>query len=143
MRAAVLLLLLGASLSAACADAPRLRLTIAGVAISAEVVETPQARARGLMHRKQLPKDEGMLFIFPHSDYHAMWMQDTFVPLSVAFIDASGVILNIEDMAPQTTSTHAAAAPAKFALEMNRGWFTAHGVKPGARIHDLPGAAHN
>ena len=63
-----------------------------------------------------------------------MWMMNTYVPLSVAFLDANGVIINIEDMEPHTQDTHPAARPAKYALEMNQGWFRKRGIKPGAKV---------
>ncbi len=118
-----------------------LDLKVRGVAIVAEVAATPQARAQGLMYRKQLRENRGMLFIFSKSDYYSMWMSNTYIPLSVAFLSERGVILNIEDMAPLTTEPHSAAAPAKFALEMNRGWFKAHRVKAGDQVTELPPAA--
>ena len=75
-----------------------------------------------------------MLFVFTHPDRHCMWMRNTLLPLSVAFLDEQGRILNIEDMKPQTENNHCASAPARFALEMNQGWFAQKGLKPGIRI---------
>jgi len=72
------------------------------------------------MFRDSLPENAGMLFVYEREDGYAMWMKNTYVPLSVAFIDRRGVILNIEDMEPQTLDSHASAGPAKYALEMNR-----------------------
>ena len=89
------------------------------------------------MFRKSLGPNEGMLFVFPEAQVHCMWMKNTFVPLSVAFIDADGTIVSISDMQPQTETSHCAAAPAKFALEMSRGWFAAKGLKAGTRIRGL------
>ncbi|MGH8699219.1 MAG: DUF192 domain-containing protein, partial [Burkholderiales bacterium] len=65
---------------------------------------------------------------------HCMWMRNTYVPLSVAFVDEAGVIVNIADMKPQTEDSHCAARPARYALEMSQGWFAAKGIKPGARL---------
>jgi len=127
-----------AYLAATHADTLRLLdLKIRGVEISAEVADTPATRAQGLMHRKQLAKNRGMLFIFPQPDYYSMWMVNTLIPLSVAFLDEQGVILNIADMAPLTEESHGAIAPAKFALEMNRGWFKAHNIKAGDQVLGL------
>jgi len=81
--------------------------------------------------------NQGMLFVFPRAERHCMWMRNTYIPLSVAFIDDQGKILNIEDMKPQTETSHCANAPARFALEMNRGWFAEKGIKPGQRIGGL------
>jgi uncharacterized membrane protein (UPF0127 family) len=105
--------------------------------IQAEVANTFDTRMTGLMHRKKLGANTGMLFVFPDVARHCMWMKNTFVPLSVAFIDERGVILNIADMQPQTEDSHCATAPARFALEMNQGWFAAKGVKPGAKISGI------
>ncbi len=127
-----------AYLAATHADTLRLLdLKIRGVEISAEVADSPATRAQGLMYRKQLAKNQGMLFIFPQPDYYSMWMVNTLIPLSVAFLDEQGVILNIADMAPLTEESHGAKAPAKFALEMNLGWFKAHNIKAGDHVLGL------
>ena len=78
-----------------------------------------------------------MIFVYPAQGRHAMWMKNTLVPLSVAFIDKQGRILNIEEMQPQTEDAHAARGEAAYALEMNQGWFRKRGIKPGARIVGL------
>ncbi|HZP92799.1 MAG TPA: DUF192 domain-containing protein [Burkholderiales bacterium] len=112
-------------------------LRIQGQEIRAEVANTPESRRQGLMFRPSLPDAAGMVFVFPEAGRHAMWMKDTTVPLSVAFIDGHGRILNIEDMAPYSEDTHQSAGPARYALEVNRGWFARHGIKPGARVEGL------
>jgi uncharacterized membrane protein (UPF0127 family) len=112
-------------------------LTIAGHKLTVEVADTEANRMQGLMHRRILPENRGMLFVFREVAYHAMWMMNTYIPLSVAFLDERGVIINIEDMKPHTQDTHAAAKPAKYALEMNQGWFAKRGIKPGARIEGI------
>jgi uncharacterized membrane protein (UPF0127 family) len=119
---------------------PMIELRIGEQRIQAEVAATEPARARGLMHRKQLADDAGMLFVFPRPDFHSMWMRNTYVALSVAFIDERGVILNIADMVPLTTAAHTAAGFARYALEMNQGWFAAHGIRAGARVTGLESA---
>lgn len=105
--------------------------------IEAEVAHTDQNRQLGLMNRKEMPAQRGMVFVFPQHARHCMWMRNTFLPLSVAFLDAQGRILNIEDMQPQTEQSHCAAAPARFALEMNQGWFRERGLKPGDAIRGI------
>lgn len=120
-----------------------LDLKIRGFALSVEIADTPEARTQGLMFRKQLPADRGMLFVFPESDYHTMWMENTYIPLSVAFLDERGVILNIADMTPRTQREHRAAGRAKFALEVNQGWFAQHCIKTGERVRGLPGVKDN
>jgi uncharacterized protein len=96
-----------------------------------EIAKTPQERNHGLMGRKHLDKDEGMLFIFETEDYHGFWMKDTLIPLSIAFIDKDGRIVWITDMKPQTLDSHVPPGPVLYALEMNKGWFSFHGVKTG------------
>ena len=107
--------------------------------IRAEVVSDPGTRAQGLMYRKSMAQNAGMLFIFDEAAVHCMWMKNTLIPLSVAFIDDRGAIVNIADMEPQTEASHCAAQPVRYALEMNRGWFAARGVKPGSRLGGIPG----
>ncbi len=97
-------------------------------------------REQGLMFRRSLGKNDGMLFVFPEPAYHAMWMKNTLIPLSVAFLDADGVILNVVDMEPQTLDSHAAAGPARYAIETNKGWFAQKKVKPGDKVSGLPKA---
>jgi uncharacterized membrane protein (UPF0127 family) len=99
--------------------------------ILAEVARTPQERAKGLMGRKHLRPQEGMLFIFENEDYHAFWMKDTLIPLSIAFIDKEGRIVRITDMKPLTLESHSPPAPILYALEMKKGWFSANGVRVG------------
>ena len=112
-------------------------LSISGHKLTAEVARTDPTRMEGLMHRRILPENRGMLFVFREVAVQSMWMMNTYVPLSVAFLDANGVIINIEDMQPQTQDTHAAAKPVKYALEVNQGWFRKRGIKPGARVDGL------
>ena len=107
--------------------------------IRAEVAADFPSRAQGLMYRSAMPSNAGMLFIFDEASAQCMWMKNTVIPLSVAFIDERGTVINIEDMAPQTEDSHCARRPARYALEMNRGWFAARGIKPGSRIGGIPG----
>jgi len=112
-------------------------LRVKGHSIRAEVANTDESRRTGLMYRDSLAENQGMLFVYEEPGRHAMWMKNTLIPLSVAFIDGSGRIINIEDMLPQTEDAHSAKASAAFSLEMNRGWFAKRGVKPGDRIQGL------
>ncbi len=96
-----------------------------------EVAKSPEERARGLMGRKHLGKDEGMLFIFEREDYHGFWMKNTFIPLSIAFIDRKGRIVGITDMRPLTLESHLPPRPILYALEMNKGWFSANKIRLG------------
>jgi uncharacterized membrane protein (UPF0127 family) len=119
------------------AEMPEIILTVGNHKLTAEVAFTENTRSQGLMHRRMLPENRGMLFVFPRSELHAMWMMNTYVPLSVAFLDAQGIIINIADMTPHTTTAHPAIKPAKYALEMNLGWFRKRGIGPGARIEGI------
>jgi hypothetical protein len=105
--------------------------------IEAEVAANDQHRQVGLMNRKTMPAQRGMLFVFPQERTHCMWMRNTLMPLSVAFIDADGYIINIENMKPQTEDNHCAKVPARYALEMNEGWFAQRGIKPGTRLQGI------
>ncbi len=96
-----------------------------------EVAKTPEERNHGLMEREHLNKDEGMFFIFETEGYHSFWMKDTFIPLSIAFIDKNGRIVSITDMKPRTLDSHAPPKPVLYALEMNKGWFYSQGIKAG------------
>ena len=113
---------------------PVLELTAGMHRIEAEVAANDQNRQVGLMNRRVMPPQRGMLFVFGRENTHCMWMRNTYLPLSVAFMDADGVIINIEEMQPQTESNHCAKKPARYALEMNQGWFAQRGIKPGTRL---------
>lgn len=141
-RLVFFLLLACFSMGRACAD-QRVILAANGHEISASVAATFAQRKQGLMSRKSLGENEGMLFVFPRSGYHAMWMKNTLIPLSVAFIDAHGVIVNIAEMAPLSLDQHMAQKPARYALEMNAGWFREHGIKAGDVLSGLVQAEKN
>jgi uncharacterized membrane protein (UPF0127 family) len=108
--------------------------------LKVEVAADEEQHLQGLMYRKSLGREEGMLFIFDEPAYHSMWMKNTLIPLSVAFIDRNGVILNILDMEPQTLDSHMAAGPAVYAIETNKGWFAEKKIKPGDKVTGLPKA---
>ncbi len=106
--------------------------------IDAQVAATDEQRATGLMFRKQMPQHEGMLFIFERPSQQCFWMKNTLLPLSAAFVDDDGTVVNVEDMKPQTLDSHCSARPVRFVLEMNQGWFAKKGIKPGARLAGAP-----
>jgi hypothetical protein len=116
---------------------PTASLSINGHKITAEVVSTPETRATGLMNRFSLKPDSGMLFVFERAEPLAFWMKNTYIPLSIAFMDADGRILNIEDMAPQTENSHWSRGPGRYALEMRKGWFAERGIKAGDRVEGV------
>lgn len=105
--------------------------------IRAEVADNDATRTRGLMHRESLAPNGGMLFVFDAAAPYCMWMKNTPLPLSVAFIDAGGAIVNIADMQPHTEDAHCAARPVPFALEMRQGWFEQRGIRAGFRLRGL------
>jgi len=105
--------------------------------IQAEVADTPSARSMGLMRRKAMAQGAGMLFLFDESARQCMWMKNTLIPLSVAFIDERGRIVSIADMQPLDETSHCAVGPARFALEMNQSWFKKRGIVAGAVVQGL------
>lgn len=113
---------------------PLLELSVGMHRVEAEVAATPASRQTGMMLRASMPSHRGMLFVFPELAKHCMWMRNTLVPLSVAFLDEKGRILNVEDMQPKTEDNHCAAGPARYALEMNLGWFRSRGLGAGFPI---------
>ena len=106
--------------------------------LKVEIAESEPQRMQGLMFRKSLGKEDGMLFVFDDVEYHSMWMKNTLIPLSVAFVDTKGEILNILDMEPLTLDTHMAAGPARYAIETNKGWFAGKKIKAGDKVAGLP-----
>jgi uncharacterized membrane protein (UPF0127 family) len=140
MRQLILGIALAAAAAVAGAQAPVLRTVELGAGmhlIHAEVADRDATRALGLMHRTSLPPNGGMLFVFDQDAIHCMWMKNTLIPLSVAFLDARGAILNIADMQPHSEQSHCAARPARYALEMTQGWFAQRGIRAGTRLRGL------
>lgn len=112
-----------------------------GDTVRAEVARTDQERARGLMERESLPDGSGMLFIFPDVATRSFWMRNTYIPLDIAFMDAEGVIVDIQAMEPLDETFTESAAPAMFALEVPQGWFAAQGIGVGDRATMVFGAS--
>lgn len=117
---------------------PQIKLNAGVHNIRAQVAQTDEQRTVGLMHRPQMPTNEGMLFVFPVASQQCFWMKNTLLPLSAAFIADDGTIVNIEDMKPQTENPHCSTKPVRFVLEMNKGWFAARSLGPGSRIKGEP-----
>ena len=103
-----------------------------------KVATTPESRETGLMNRFSLRRDHGMLFVFEVPQPLAFYMRNTYIPLSIAFVDARGRIVNIEDMRPKDESTHWSKGPALYAIEMQQGWFAAKGIAAGDVVEGLP-----
>ena len=111
---------------------PTAAISIKGYRLTAELATTPAARACGMSHRDELPQNHCMLFIFPDPRPISFWMKDTKILLSIAFLDDSGQIFSIQDMTPmQSDRTYDSSRPARYALEVNQGWFSAHGIHVG------------
>jgi len=136
MKRAFLLLAVVFS-TAAQAELPVVQLAAGMHLIRAEVADTMGTRMEGLMHRGSMPQGAGMVFVFDRVAIHCMWMKNTLIPLSVAFIDEGGAIINIADMQPHSEASHCATRPARYALEMNKGWFAQRGIKPGATLRGV------
>ncbi|HEY5625045.1 MAG TPA: DUF192 domain-containing protein [Dehalococcoidia bacterium] len=135
-------LLVVLALAAACGDdsggpsgpyTETLRFTRAGhdVTLNVEVADEPQERTQGLMNRKSMPEDAGMLFVWPDDTESGFWMRDTVIPLSIAFVTAGGVIIDIQDMEPLSEEFVHAPRPYRYAVEVNQGWFGDNDVRVG------------
>jgi len=120
------------------AELPVTTLTIKGHKVIVEVVNTPEQRATGLMNRFSLQPDHGMLFVFEQPQPLGFWMKNTYVPLSIAFVDASGKIVNIDDMKPLDETTHWSSGLAAYAIEMKQGWFAGKGIIAGDIVQGIP-----
>ena len=119
-------------------DLPRATLQAGRQQISVQLAETPLQRQIGLMHRRQMPKHEGMLFVFEQPGVQCFWMKNTLLPLTAAFLDDAGRIVNLADMQPQSEQQHCSAKPVRYVLEMNQGWFKQRNLKAGARLRGKP-----
>jgi len=117
---------------------PTIALDVSGHAVNVELADDPGERARGLMYRKEMAEDVGMLFIYPNARQLSFWMDNTPLPLSIAYVDAQGQILNIEPLVPFDRSSVPSKGDALYALEVNRGWFDRNGVSAGDRVQGLP-----
>jgi len=119
-------------------DLPRTTLKAGMHLIQAQVASTPQQRATGLMYRREMPGNEGMLFIFEKPAIQCFWMKNTLIPLTAAFVADDGTIVNLADMQPQTLDSHCSGKPVRYVLEMNQGWFAKRGIQAGSRLGGAP-----
>jgi uncharacterized protein len=119
-------------------DLQRIKLGAGMHRIDAQVAHTPEQRQIGLMWRKSMPSNEGMLFIFEQPAQQCFWMKNTLLPLTAAFVADDGKIVNLVDMKPQTTDPHCSKQPVRYVLEMNQGWFAKKGIQAGAKLTGLP-----
>ena len=117
---------------------PMTRLSAGMHVLNVEVARSPQEHSIGLMFRKSMPTNDGMLFIFERPGQQCFWMKNTLLPLSVAFISDDGSIANIDEMEPQTLDSHCSTKEVRYVLEMNSGWFAKRGIKAGTKIQGQP-----
>lgn len=117
---------------------PRVKLSAGMHQIDAQVASTPDQRTMGLMWRKEMPQHEGMLFVFSQPTKQCFWMMNTLIPLSAAFVEDDGTIVNIADMKPRSLDSHCSDKPVRYVLEMNQGWFAKKGIKPGQKLAGAP-----
>ena len=131
----ILLLFAPVAIEACPTKLPFGSVSIKGRSLRVEVAATPAARACGLSNRRSLPKDQGMLFVYPASLPLVFWMKDTWIPLSIAFIDKTGRIISIETMTPmQIDEKYRAPYPALYAIEVNQGWFAKQKIQVGDTV---------
>jgi len=119
-------------------DLPRTTLQAGMHLIQAQVASTPQQRAIGLMHRADMPANEGMLFVFEQPAVQCFWMKNTLLPLTAAFVQDDGTVVNLADMQPQSLDSHCSASPVRYVLEMHQGWFAKRGIQSGFRLSGPP-----
>lgn len=117
---------------------PTATLTVGMHRIQAELAVSSQQQMVGMMWRTEMGASEGMLFVNEDKGVRCFWMRNTLIPLTIAFLDDDGSIVNTADMQPRTESSHCSARPVRFALEMPLGWFDKRGIKPGTRIRGGP-----
>jgi uncharacterized protein len=106
--------------------------------ISAQLATTTAQHTTGLMHRTSMPRNDGMLFVFPQPDTQCFWMKNTLLPLAAAFVLDNGEVVNIEEMQPETLAPHCSHKPVRYVLEMNAQWFKVRGIKAGDLLQGLP-----
>jgi len=117
---------------------PRTQLSASMHLLDVQLAQTPEQRQIGLMWRKEMPQHEGMLFVFEQAASQCFWMRNTLIPLTAAFVDEDGTIVNLADMKPQNDDSHCSAKPVRFVLEMNQGWFAKRNIKPGFKLGGAP-----
>lgn len=117
---------------------PTTALTAGMHVIQAELAVQPEQQMTGMMFRRIMGNNEGMLFVNEDAGVRCFWMRNTLLPLTIAFIADDGTIVNLADMAPQSEQSHCSAKPVRFALEMRQGWFSKHGIAAGFKLKGAP-----
>ena len=115
-------------------DLQRTKLSAGMHLIDAQIARTPEQRQIGLMMRRDMPQQEGMIFVFEQATRQCFWMKNTLLPLTAAFLAEDGRIVNMADMKPQTEYAHCSDEPVRYVLEMNKGWFAKKGIQPGSKL---------
>ena len=113
---------------------PRTQLLAGMHRLDVQLAQTPEQRQIGLMWRKDMPQHEGMLFVFEQATTQCFWMRNTLIPLTAAFVEDDGTIVNLADMQPQKDDSHCSSKPVRFVLEMNQGWFAKRQIKAGYKL---------
>ena len=126
------------TLPASATKLPTVPLQIGLYIVQAEIAADNESRSRGLMYRTEMENNQGMLFIFERLGVQCFWMKNTLLPLTAAFLNDQGKIVNMSDMSPQTETPHCSKEPVRYVLEMNQGWFAARGIKEGAVVKGIP-----
>ncbi|WP_374435990.1 DUF192 domain-containing protein [Inhella sp.] len=134
----LVLLLTGAQAHAQAQRLPTTTLRAGMHQIQAQLAIEPEQRAIGLMHRRDMPQHEGMLFVFESRETQCFWMKNTLLPLTIAFLADDGRIASLADMQPLDETSHCSKEPVRYALEMNLGWFAKRGLKPGMKLQGKP-----
>ncbi len=117
----------------------KVTLHVGKASLATEIAATPAQQERGLMYVTKMPDNDGMIFLLPKITTATFWMKNTLIPLSIAFIDKEGVILEIHDMkAMDETITRSDSNKVACALETNLHWFALNGIKPGDKIEPAP-----
>ena len=117
---------------------PRVKLSAGMHLIDSQVASTPEQRSTGLMYRKDMPQHEGMLFVFEQAATQCFWMRNTLIPLTAAFVEEDGTIVNLADMKAQNDDSHCSTKPVRFVLETNQGWFAKRNIKAGYKLAGAP-----
>ena len=119
---------------------PTVTLWLDNQRVTAEIARQPLEIMTGMMFRTNLPANEGMIFVFDTAERRSFWMKNTFVPLSLAYIDPDGVVREISDLQPLNTNCPPSDSRLiQYVLEMNQGWFRTNGVRPGAVVRTEKG----
>lgn len=114
-----------------CKNETNAKIEMNGKVYTVEVANTQEKRSKGLMFRKKLAENTGMLFVFSYEDYRYFYMKNTLIPLDIAFFDSQMKIVSIKQMQPLDETTVASDEKAMYALEMNQGFFEKQKIKVG------------